>query len=81
VDPVAAGAIGAVIGAPAEPAALVVPLAAAGRTASLIVGDFGPGPAVPPPLDLLETFAAQAGAALELFLARRRLDKAGTVIR
>lgn len=74
-DVAATRAIHAVIGAPADPATLLLPLAAAGRTASLVYGDFGTGPAAPPPLDLLETFAAQAGAALELFLARRKLEK------
>lgn len=69
------GARDPAIGAPADPTILLVPLAGAGRTVSLIYADFGPGPAAPPPLDLLEVIAAQAGAALELVLCRRRLEK------
>jgi hypothetical protein len=63
------------IGAPAEPSFLLVPLAASGKTVSLIYGDFGPAPAAAPPLDLLETFAAQAAMAFELLLCRRKLAK------
>jgi GAF domain-containing protein len=67
--------VDAVIGPPADPTILLVPLVASGRTVSLIYADFGPGPASPPPLDLLETLAALAGATLELVLCRKKLGK------
>jgi GAF domain-containing protein len=68
-------ALDAAIGAPADPTILLLPLAASGRTVSLIYADFGPGPAAPPPADLLEAIAAQAGTALELVLCRKKLEK------
>jgi GAF domain-containing protein len=58
----------------ADPAVLILPLRVSGKTVSLVYGDFVSAPASPPPLDLLETFAAQAGAALELVLCRKRLE-------
>jgi hypothetical protein len=74
-DEALAAAIGAAIGAPADPTVLLVPLAASGRTVSLICADFGAGRAAPPPPDLLETIAAQAAAALELVLCAKKLEK------
>ncbi len=64
-----------VIGAPADPTILLVPLSASGRTVSLVYADFGAGPPTPPPADLLETYAALARAALELVLCRKKLEK------
>jgi hypothetical protein len=64
------------VGAPRHPAALLVPLRAAGTTVSVTYADFGqrePGAA---DLELIETLAEQAGLALERILYRRRAEKA-----
>jgi hypothetical protein len=74
-DEAVLGSLHPAIGPPTDPIVLLLPLAASGRTVSLVYGDFGPGAGAPPPADLLETFAAQAGTALELVLCRRRLEK------
>jgi len=64
-----------VIGPPADPTIMLVPLVASGRTVSLIYADFGPGAAAPPPVELLEAIAAQAATALELAVCRKKLEK------
>ncbi len=71
-DPGLGAALHAAVGAPAEPPVLALPIPASGRVAAVVCGDFGPNPALLPPVDLLETFAALAAAALEGIIRSRR---------
>ncbi|HEY5997919.1 MAG TPA: GAF domain-containing protein, partial [bacterium] len=69
-------ALHARVGAPRHPAALLVPLRAAGTTVSVTYADFGQREPGPVDLELIETLAGQAGLALERILYRRRAEKA-----
>jgi len=71
-DPALRTPLFAAIGAPADPLAILVPIAASGRAAAVVCADFGSAAPLPPPVDLLETFAAQAAAALEGIVRHRR---------
>jgi hypothetical protein len=63
------------IGAPAAPAVLLLPLLCRGKKIALIYGDFGQQPLAPLPLELLEVLASQAALQIEVALYRKKLEK------
>jgi hypothetical protein len=63
------------IGAPAAPVVLLLPLLCRGRKIALLYGDFGQQPLVPVPLELLEILTSQAALQIEVALYRKKLEK------
>ena len=64
------------IGAPLNPAVVVLPVISDRKVVAVVYGDFGKKKASPVQLDILEILAQQVGISLEYALFRRQMTKA-----
>jgi hypothetical protein len=63
------------VGTPCNAEILLLPLKNRDKTISLVYGDFGDNAATPVALEILESFARQAGLVMENAVYRKKLEK------